>query len=110
VRPATLLFRVAVAGRSMEPTFRDGDWLLVRQLGRAPRAGEVVVATDPREPSRLLVKRVRSVARDGVTVQGDHADPAESTDSRQFGPLPGSAILGRPVFRYSPLHRFGFVR
>ena len=110
MRPATLLFRVAVAGRSMEPTFRDGDWLLVRKLGRAPRAGEVVVAADPREPSRLLVKRVRSVADGRVTVQGDHADPAESTDSRHFGPLPGSAVLGRPVLRYAPLHRFGLVR
>jgi len=110
VRPATLLFRVAVTGRSMEPTFRDGDWLLVRQLRRAPRAGEVIIAADPREPARLLVKRVRAVAPDGVRVQGDHADPAESTDSRQFGPIPGSAVIGRPLLRYAPLHRFGFVK
>jgi nickel-type superoxide dismutase maturation protease len=110
VRPATLLFRVAVAGRSMEPTFHDGDWLLVRPLRRTPRAGEIVVAADPREPARLLVKRVLSVAHDRVTVQGDHPDPAQSTDSRQFGPIPGSAVLGRPVLRYAPLHRFGLVR
>jgi nickel-type superoxide dismutase maturation protease len=110
VRPATLLFRVAVAGRSMEPTFRDGDWLLVRQLRRPPREGEVVVATDPREPERLLVKRVRSVAGDRVTVQGDHADPSESTDSREFGPIARSAVVGRPVLRYAPLHRIGLVR
>ena len=109
MRPATLLFTVAVAGRSMEPTFRDGDWLLVRQLRRPPRPGEVVVATDPRAPERLLVKRVRAVDGDRVTVQGDHADPAESTDSRQFGPIPPSAIVGRPLLRYAPLHRFGFV-
>jgi len=110
VRPATALFRVAVAGQSMEPTFRDGDWLLVRRLRRPPRPGEVVVAADPREPERLLVKRVRSVAPDGVTIQGDHADPAESTDSRQFGPIPRSAIVGRPVLRYAPLDRIGRVR
>ena len=108
--PATLLFRVAVAGASMEPTFRDGDWLLVRKLGRPPRQGEVVIATDPREPERLLVKRVRSVVGDRVSVQGDHADPAESTDSRQFGAIPRSAVVGLPVLRYAPLHRFGFVR
>jgi nickel-type superoxide dismutase maturation protease len=94
----------------MEPTFRDGDWLLVRRLRRPPRAGEVVVATDPREPDRLLVKRVRAVVGERVTVQGDHADPAESTDSRQFGPIPGSAIVGRPVLRYAPLSRIGLVR
>lgn len=110
MRPATLLFRVAVAGRSMEPTFSDGDWLLVRRLRRPPREGEVVVATDPRWPARLLVKRVHSVVGDRVTVRGDHADPAESTDSRQFGPIPGSAVVGRPLLRYAPLHRFGLVR
>src|SRR5207237_5969412 len=82
VRPATALFRVAVAGRSMEPTFRDGDWLLVRRLDRLPRAGDVVVAEDPREPDRLIVKRVRDVAPAGVTVQGDNPDPEGSTDSR----------------------------
>ena len=110
MRSATLLFRVAVSGRSMEPTFRDGDWLLVRRLGRLPRAGELVVATDPRQPTRLLVKRVRSVAGGRVTVHGDHADPRESTDSRQFGPIPGSTVVGRPVLRYAPLRRFGLVR
>ena len=94
----------------MEPTFRDGDWLLVRRLGRPARAGEVVVAHDPRQPERLIVKRVRSVAGDQVTVQGDHADPAASTDSRDFGPIPGSAVVGRPVLRYAPLRRFGPVR
>jgi nickel-type superoxide dismutase maturation protease len=94
----------------MEPTLRDGDWLLVRRLLRPPRPGEIVVAADPREPERLLVKRVRSVAADGVTVQGDHADPAESTDSRQFGPIPRSAVVGRPVLRYAPLGRIGLVR
>jgi len=94
----------------MEPTFQDGDWLLVRRLRRPPRVGELVVAHDPRLPERLLVKRVRSVTGDEVTVQGDHADPAESTDSRQFGPIPGSAVVGRPVLRYAPLHRFGPVR
>ena len=110
MRPATALFRVAVAGRSMEPTFRDGDWLLVRRLDRPPRAGDVVVATDPREPERLLVKRVRSVSDDRLTIQGDHADPAESTDSRQFGPIAASAVVGRPVLRYAPLSRFGVLR
>jgi nickel-type superoxide dismutase maturation protease len=110
VRPATALFRVAVAGRSMEPTFRDGDWLLVRQLRRPPREGEVVVAFDPRAPERLLVKRVRAVVGDQVTIEGDHADPAESTDSREFGPIPGSAVVGHPVLRYAPLARIGLVR
>lgn len=108
MRPATLFFRVAVTGPSMEPTFRSGDWLLVRQLRRMPRPGELVVALDPRQPARLLLKRVRMVHGDEVTVVGDRAEV--STDSRDFGPLPGTAIVGRPVLRYAPLGRFGLVR
>lgn len=92
----------------MEPTFQEGDWLLVRQVRRRPRVGELVVAADPREPARLLVKRVAAVTADAVTVVGDRPDA--STDSRDFGAIPASAILGRPVFRYAPFERFGLVR
>ena len=108
MRPATLLFRVAVTGPSMEPTVREGDWLLVRQLRRLPRVGELVIAADPRESARLLVKRVIAIAGDQVTVAGDRPD--RSTDSRHFGPLPVSAIVGSPVLRYAPLERIGLVR
>jgi nickel-type superoxide dismutase maturation protease len=92
----------------MEPTVREGDWLLVRRLRRRPRVGERVVAADPREPARLLVKRVSAVAGDRISVAGDHPD--RSTDSRHFGALPVSAIVGRPLLRYAPLERLGFVR
>ena len=108
MRPAALLFRVAVAGASMEPTFRDGDWLLVRRLRRPPRRGEVVVATDPRAPGRLLVKRVHAVTGDAVSIEGDHHDA--STDSRDYGPIPAGSIVGQPFLRYAPLRRFGPVR
>ena len=108
MRPATLLFRVAVTGPSMEPTVREGDWLLARQLRRWPRVGELVIAADPREPARLLVKRVEAVVGDAVSVVGDRPD--RSTDSRHFGALPRSAIVGRPLLRYAPLERIGLLR
>ncbi len=92
----------------MEPTVRDGDWLLTRRTRRAPRPGELVIATDPREPARLLVKRVRSVVGDTVALAGDHADA--STDSREYGPIPARSVVGQPVLRYAPLRRFGPVR
>jgi signal peptidase I len=40
------LVAVAVRGQSMEPTFRDGDWVLVRR-GRDPARGQVVVVRHP---------------------------------------------------------------
>ena len=70
--------------------------------------GEVVIANDPREPARLVVKRVRAVAGDAVSIEGDHHDA--STDSRDYGPIPAGSIVGQPLLRYAPLRRFGPVR
>jgi len=103
-----LLRRVAVAGSSMEPALRDGDWLLALPLRRVPRVGEVVLARDPRVPERLLLKRVAAVGDGGCTLLGDH--PEASTDSRQFGPVPLGDVVARAVFRYAPLGRLGKVR
>ena len=89
--------RVVVHGASMEPALAEGDRLLVVRSRRiAP--GDVVALRDPRRPSRLLVKRVTSVAGDEVVVHGDNL-PA-STDSRSFGPVPRRAVVGRVVRRY----------
>ncbi|MDQ5840998.1 MAG: S26 family signal peptidase, partial [Chloroflexota bacterium] len=55
---------VEVRGGSMAPSLLPGDRLLVEShsyQGRPPRRGEVVLAADPREPDRELIKRVVSV-------------------------------------------------
>jgi signal peptidase I len=43
-----------------------------------------------------------------VTVMGDRRD--HSTDSRYFGDVPLSDVVGRAAFRYAPLGRAGRVR
>jgi len=103
-----VLRRVAVAGSSMEPALRDGDWLLALPLRRSPRVGEVVLARDPRAPERLLLKRVAAVGDGRCTLLGDR--PEASTDSRQFGPVPLGDVVARAVFRYAPLGRLGKLR
>jgi len=66
----------------------------------------VVLARDPRQPTRELIKRV-AVVRDGsIELRGDA--PA-SADSRSFGSLPRDAVEWRVVFRYWPLSRIGQV-
>ncbi|MCK9521112.1 MAG: S26 family signal peptidase [Dehalococcoidia bacterium] len=98
--------RFEVAGESMAPAFRDGDFVLARRLapGELPRRGDVVLARDPRLPSRTLLKRVGSVDLHGqVTLYGDNG-PA-STDSRHFGALPPEAVIARVAWRYWPLIR-----
>ena len=91
----------------MEPALREGDWLLVLPQ-RRPRAGDVVLVRDPRERSRLLLKRVTHVAPEGCVVMGDRAD--HSTDSRIFGAIPFDDVVGRAAFRYAPLRRLGRLR
>ena len=94
---------VVVDGDSMRPTLEPGDRLVVLRL--PPRVGDVVALE---VGHRVLVKRVAGVAGDDVTVRGDNA--AASTDSRTFGPVPRSAVLGRAVYRYAPTARAGRLR
>ncbi len=135
-------FRVAVAGESMSPALRPGDFLVLRRGGPPSGArafGRIVAAEAP--GGRLVLKRVIGLPgeslRVGTAVQingrvllepyahgatpphqfrglnrlgddeyfliGDARDA--STDSRDFGPVARSAIMGVVVGRYWPLGR-----
>jgi nickel-type superoxide dismutase maturation protease len=98
--------RVEVGGDSMLPALRPGDRLLVLRPGPV-RVGDVVALPDPRVPARTMVKRVADRGPQGITVLGDN--PAASTDSRQLGPVPPGAIVGRAVYRYLPDSRRGLL-
>jgi nickel-type superoxide dismutase maturation protease len=100
IRPP--LFTAAVAGDSMLPEYRCGDWVLVLRTPRV-RVGDAVAARDPRQPDRILVKRVQRRDPDGLWLVGDN--PSASTDSRTFGAVPHDLVLGRILLRYYPLRR-----
>ena len=90
----------------MFPTLRAGDRLVVIPRRRV-QIGDIVAALDPRD-SRMIVKRVAGIAPDGrVVLVGDNADA--STDSRVFGAVAPSAVVGRAVYRYAPSDRAGRV-
>ena len=124
-------WRIAIRQASMEPTLREGDWLLVDPtIARWPRRGSIVVFHQPDDGS-LAVKRVegrpgdRMPFRDGYLELADDeawlvADADEATtiaagygapiDSNQFGPVPVELLVGRIWFRYGPLRRLGPIR
>jgi phage repressor protein C with HTH and peptisase S24 domain len=100
------IWRAIVTGDSMEPALRAGDRLLVLPAGERglpglrglPPLGSIVVVE---REGRLEVKRVARPP-DGTPERtlwllGDN--PARSTDSRQFGALPLSALRARVVWR-----------
>ena len=89
----------------MMPALLPGDRLLAVRLG--PRVGDVVLAPDPRDPRRELIKRVIRINRFGAILGGDN--PAASTDARTFGAIPAAVIRWRVVGRYWPLRRVGRV-
>jgi nickel-type superoxide dismutase maturation protease len=106
------LGRLQVAGDSMVPTLLPGDrvlvWRGVGPLRPSARVRDLVALRDPRDPERVMVKRVAGVVGTEVSVLGDNA--AASTDSRHFGPVGDAAILGRVVYRYLPDERRGWLR
>lgn len=84
---------VRVAGDSMLPTFGNGALLVtIAPRDRAIRTHAIVTCHDPRDPDRVIVKRIASRLDDLVDLRGDN--PTASTDSRAFGLLRVNAITG----------------
>jgi nickel-type superoxide dismutase maturation protease len=103
--------RCSIEGESMRPSLVPGDWVIAdRGASRdyRPRAGDVVLASDPRNRERTLVKRVDHVdLHNQVWLAGDN--PPASTDSRTFGAVPLDAVVGRVRWRYWPIGRLSTV-
>ncbi|XRQ04202.1 nickel-type superoxide dismutase maturation protease [Actinomadura welshii] len=97
---------VEVAGDSMLPALRPGDWLLVRR-GARPVPGDVVVARHPERPELLIVKRAARRDGDGWWLESDNQAAAGRRDSWDFGAVPGPLVVGRVVARYWPPSRAG---
>jgi nickel-type superoxide dismutase maturation protease len=79
----------------MEPTFLAGDHLLVepmRRGGRQPLQGDVVLARHPASRATLVIKRVGRRDQNSVWLSSDN--PARGTDSRHFGPVRASEVVG----------------
>jgi nickel-type superoxide dismutase maturation protease len=96
------LVRLEVEGVSMVPVLAPGDRILVLRTDQIA-VGDIIACTDPDASESILVKRVAGVDRNSVRVEGDNF--GASRDSRHFGPVPRSAIIGRVLFCYwSPYH------
>ena len=111
---------VEVRGDSMSPNFNDGDWLLFRLLPAKSKSGKlvgklvgkVVLIQRHSEIGKdfLQVKRVIQVSdssgsskasdaiKNEIWVEGDNK--ANSTDSRSWGALDSSEVIGKLIFRY----------
>ena len=76
-----------------------------------------MLARDPRERRRLIVKRITAVPGDDAGegrlepdeyfLLGDN--PEASTDSQTFGPVRRADLIGRAWLVYWPAERFRFI-
>ncbi|KAF7306656.1 hypothetical protein MIND_00457200 [Mycena indigotica] len=119
-----------MSGPSMLPTLAaDGEVGLedrwsVRRNPDTVKRGDIITVRSPLDPRRVLCKRVTGLAGDIVSldpsgegilippghmwIEGDN--PANSRDSRNFGPVPMGLIEGRLVARIWPPSRFTVFR
>lgn len=89
-----------VHGRSMMPTLRSGDRLLVRH-GSPPRIGGLVVVRLPANGSGVVaVKRATMRTADGWWVERDNLE--EGVDSWIVGSVPADQVIARVVGRVWP--------
>jgi signal peptidase I len=66
-----------VSGASMEPTFRDGDYLLVDEMAyrfREPARGEVIVFRYPGDRRSFYIKRVIGLPGERVVIKNGTVD------------------------------------
>jgi len=113
-------------GTSMEPTIRSHDIVITehftQRFGELKR-GDVVIVRSPTDPATIVCKRI--VAKHGdmmadeegelVKVQRGHVwlegdNPADSFDSRKYGPVPLGLVLSKIFVRIWPLNRLGYLR
>ncbi|TSC71540.1 MAG: signal peptidase I [Parcubacteria group bacterium Gr01-1014_70] len=83
-----------VRGASMEPTFQDGEYLIIDELSyffRPPERGEVIVFRYPADPSQFFIKRI--VGLPGETVIIENGSVAVQNESNPNGFLLNESYL-----------------
>lgn len=82
----------------MVPTLIDGDMVLLADVSGSDVAiaGQLVVVNHPSQPA-LIIKRVERIESDGsLYVVSDNR--ADGTDSRSFGAVSASGLVGTVEF------------
>jgi nickel-type superoxide dismutase maturation protease len=84
-----------VKDRSMEPAISDGDYVVVSAFSGI-KVGDIVVLLHPKGDFPI-VKRVAKLTGDYIEVRGDN--PALSKDSREFGRVRRSSLIGKVLLK-----------
>ena len=90
-----------VSGSSMEPNFRQGDYLIIDEITyrfREPERGEVIVLRFPQDPSQFFIKRVIGLPGEKVVIANNKVkvtqEAGKTTTLSEEYLLPGTLTPG----------------
>lgn len=101
-----------VQGTSMYPTFHDGQIVIINKLAyitKQPEIGDIIIAIEPVDNDKVI-KRITGIPGSMVSYQGKYlqlkegeyfieGDNVDSIDSKTYGPIEESRILGKVITR-----------
>ena len=85
-----------VVGNSMKGTLSEGDLITYKKINPKNldlEVGDIVVASHPKNKSKLIIKRIYRIYQNKFDLRGDNL--SSSTDSREWGLIELNSIIGR---------------
>lgn len=76
-----------VKGASMEPSFEDGDYLIINEISYRfyrPQRGEVVVFRFPEDPKQFFIKRIIGLPEETVEIKNNQVKIFNKQSSTGF--------------------------
>lgn len=96
-----LNYKTAITvGRSMDPTIRDGETLIISQ-NKEPKVGDIVSVHVNRQygtDAEYIVKRIAAIENGKMYLLGDNAEV--SYDSRYYGYVPMDWLDGVVIYHH----------
>lgn len=91
------MFEVSVAGQSMEPAISNGDTLEFEEIidSKDLIVNDIILCKHPFVKNLKIIKRISKITDDGFYITGDNKFSYESSDSRSFGPVHPSKVIGK---------------
>jgi signal peptidase I len=94
-----LLSYFVIVGHSMEPSFKNGSFVLISSIPYlfvVPKVGDTIAF---QKEDKVFVKRVTKINGEKYFVKGDNEK--DSMDSRRLGWIKRKEIVGKVIYRKS---------